>query len=202
MCREKDEVFELVCNSSCLHGLHIFIHCFLFLSPIEPRVPLKISNLPKHINESRLRSALVPIDPAADVKIVQVEQQKANFGYINCGSPMKADKVFENLNGLDLQGVTLKVRFKPRPSESKRSLSSSCESVGPALSQTLKLSHLPPTFTESRLSRLGSQFLGFKSATLIPSTPTPHGHMQFENNDQAQQAMKKLDTLGYCVKLL
>ena len=168
----------------------------------EPRVPLKVSNLPKHINEMRLKTALVPLDPGADVKIFQVEQQRANFGYINCASPVKADRVFENLNGLDLEGLTLKVRYKAKSDESKRSLSASYESVGPSLSHTLKVSDLPPTLIESSLNRLGSGFVGFKYATLISSTPTSHGFMVFENKDQAQQAMMELDTLGYCVKFL
>lgn len=191
-------------NIHALAHVYLILVCFYphYIPCLEPKVPLKISNLPKHINEVRLKSALVPIDPSADVKIVQVEQRKANFGYINCASPVKADKVFENLNGLDLQGVTLKVRFKPKSDEAKRSLSASMESVGPILSHTLKLSHLPPTLTESSLHRLGSEFLGFKSATLIPSTPTSHGYMVFENMDQAQHAVTELGTLGYCVKLL
>lgn len=191
-------------NIHAFAQMYLIIVCFhpRHFPCLEPKVPLKISNLPKHINEVRLKSALVPIDPSADVKIVQVEQQKANFGYINCASPVKADKVFENLNGLDLHGLTLKVRFKPKSDETKRSLSASMESVGPTLSLTLKLSHLPPTLTESSLHRLGSEFFGFKSATLIPSTPTSHGYMQFESKEQAQHAVTELGTLGYCVKLL
>ena len=200
----NSELFELVCTLSCLHALSHILSLLIVTTSLfsEPRVPLKVSNLPKHINEMRLKTALVPFDPEADVKIFQVEQQRANFGYINCASPVKADRVFETLNGLDLQGLTLKVRYKTKSNESKRSLSASCESVGPSLSHTLKVSDLPPTLVESSLNRLGSEFVGFKSATLISSTPTSHGYMVFENKDQAQQAMMELDTLGYCVKFL
>lgn len=179
-------------------------YIYQHLSPLlEPRVPLKVTNLPKHINELRLKTALVPIDPEADVKIVQVEHQKANFGYINCGSPMKADKVFQNVNGLDLQGLTLKVRYKAKPDEHKRSLSVSLDSVECELSHTLKLTQLPKTFSECSLHRLGSEFSGFKSATLVPSSPTSHGFLVFENNKLAKHAMVELSSkVGYCVKLL
>lgn len=166
------------------------------------KVSLKVSFLPKHIEESELKKAVASFDEEASVSILRVGGQDSNYGYINCSNADSAEEIKTHLDRLELAGHRLMVRpqSKQRGPAQQRVRSqdgvSSPDGHYSAGKVSVKVSFLA-NFTEENFMELRRRINAVKRVTFHQT----HGFLVFHCHDDATLACKQLIGLGYKARL-